>query len=274
MSFHDLQLALRDVLPAAWIDALRFRWHQWKFATNNQAFRQAHPDIAFPPDYFVYETYRLDYRDYWEDGCATAQELIQLFQRYGLSKEAVTLLDWGCGPGRVLRHLADFLPAGSFVVGADYNPTYVAWCQDNLPHVVALEHGIDPPLPLQDETCDGVFGLSILTHLHAEKQQQWLRELNRIAKPGGIAILTTQGTRFREKLSRSEKEKFDRGELVVREKGREGHRVFASFQPKGWMEQQATKAGWSVAGWISGGTPESVHGDQDTWILIRSNAPA
>lgn len=274
MNVHDIQLALRAVVPATWVDGCRFHWHRLKFKQRNRAFQQAHPNIQFPPDYFMYETYRLDYRDYWEDGRATANELVELFKQYGLSEGPVTLLDWGCGPGRVLRHLTDFLPTGSVAIGADYNPTYVAWCQENLPHIIALEHGIDPPLPLQAASCDGVFGLSILTHLHAEKQQQWLRELYRITKPGGLAILTTHGVRFRHKLSRSEQAIFDRGELVVREQGREGHRVFASFQPKTWMETELLKAGWKLAGWISGGSTHSIHGDQDTWVLSRSNEPA
>jgi len=58
--------------------------------------------------------------------------------------------------------------------------------------------------------------------------------LDRLARPGGILLLTTQGDAFREKLSDAERVRFDADELVVRHSGKEGHRVFAAFQPSRW----------------------------------------
>lgn len=274
MGLLDVKYALRAVLPAAWLDRVRFRWHQWKFGSVNRRFKQAHPDVAWPPDYFVYETYRLNYAEYWADGHTTAGEIISLFKKHGWSTGPVTILDWGCGPGRVLRHLATLLPEESLILGADYNPQYVAWCRANLDGITAVEHPLAPPLPLHDAVCDAVFGLSILTHLDASSQQSWLCELYRITKPGGLVLLTTHGVRFRDKLSAAEQVCFDQGKLVVREQGKEGHRIFASFQPKVWMEAQVAQAGWSVVDWIAGGSPSSIHGEQDTWVLRRPLEPA
>lgn len=257
-------------LPASWVDQVRFRMHQFRFRRANQAFAQAHADVVFPPDYYLYETYRLQYSDYWLDGRQTAEEIVSLWQTYGLAAGPVTVVDWGCGPGRVLRHLPELLPQDSLVVGTDYNAAYVNWCRDNLPEVTVLHQSITPPLPLQSGSCDAVFGLSILTHLSEEQHKAWLAELQRILKPDGLIVLTTHGSSCAYKLTSAERESFDSGKLVVRAAGREGHRVFAAFQPQNWMRSLATDTGLAVAGFIPGASPKSIHGEQDTWIFKRA----
>ena len=80
-----------------------------------------------------------------------------------------------------------------------------------------------------------IYGISIFTHLSAEKHYEWFDELLRVLGPQGIMFLTTQGDNFRVKLSKKEKIKYDSGELVVRGSVKEGHRTFSTFQPKQFM---------------------------------------
>lgn len=50
-----------------------------------------------------------------------------------------------------------------------------------------------PPLPYEDESFDAVFGLSVMTHLRRTCQLQWLREIKRVLRPGGVFLATIHG---------------------------------------------------------------------------------
>ena len=49
-------------------------------------------------------------------------------------------------------------------------------------------------------------------------------------------LVTTQGDNFREKLTESEMNEYDRGVLVVRGKVKEGHRTYSAFHPVAFMK--------------------------------------
>ena len=48
-------------------------------------------------------------------------------------------------------------------------------------------------------------------------------------------LITTQGDIYKDKLTDSEREVFNSGNLVVRGKVKEGHRTYSAFQPKTFM---------------------------------------
>ncbi|MGH9905206.1 MAG: class I SAM-dependent methyltransferase [Pyrinomonadaceae bacterium] len=50
-----------------------------------------------------------------------------------------------------------------------------------------------PPLPYPDECFDGVYAFSVLTHIHPKQHHSWYKEIFRVLKPQGLALLTTQG---------------------------------------------------------------------------------
>lgn len=99
-----------------------------------------------------------------------------------------TLLDWGCGAGRLLRLMVD-TPAR--LIGVEIDRASIDWMRDHLPRVEGVL--VDRPvLPLGDATVDVVTGLSVLTHI-ADDWAEWLLEIRRVLRPGGIAILTFIG---------------------------------------------------------------------------------
>lgn len=102
-----------------------------------------------------------------------------------------TLLDWGCGAGRVTKHLIDRLPQAK-VYGADIDGEAVQWAAAHLGGDFTVCR-IDPPLPYRDGQFDAVVSLSVFTHLTWKYQKAWLRELRRIVRPGGIVAATTHG---------------------------------------------------------------------------------
>jgi SAM-dependent methyltransferase len=102
-----------------------------------------------------------------------------------------SILDWGCGCGRLTRHL---IPEGnSTVTGADIDLDNIEWCRENLKFASFQHVGLQPPMPFADAQFDLVLGISVLTHLAEEDQFRWLSEVQRITKPGGLALLSIRG---------------------------------------------------------------------------------
>jgi SAM-dependent methyltransferase len=108
------------------------------------------------------------------------------------SFEGKTVLDFGCGAGRTLRH---FLPEAETAEfwGCDIDGESVAWLDENLsPPLHVFENGPEPPLDLPSEKFDLIFAVSVFTHL-VESWSSWLLELRRVLKPGGTLVATFMG---------------------------------------------------------------------------------
>lgn len=103
-------------------------------------------------------------------------------------KSCERILDWGCGAGRLTRHLARTLDGE--IHGADIDADNIAWARENIPGVTFSAIGLDPPLPYPDEYFDAAIGMSVYTHLSEEDQYRWLEEHRRILKPGGLLLMT------------------------------------------------------------------------------------
>lgn len=147
------------------------------------------------------------------------------------------ILDWGCGPGRIIRHLPEFLGDSCTFFGTDYNAGSIQWCTENLQNINFNLNGIEAKLPYPDNFFDFIYGLSVFTHLSEENHYSWRKELFRILKHDGILFITTQGDNFKIKLTPKELYKFEKGELVVRGNVKEGHRTYSAFQSDVFMKQ-------------------------------------
>ncbi|MBA4186974.1 MAG: hypothetical protein C0467_03050 [Planctomycetaceae bacterium] len=106
-------------------------------------------------------------------------------------RDCQRILDWGCGCGRVARYFAT-VPGVDFH-GGDIDPDNVSWCHDNLKFGTFHHLPLHPPTRLAEGSFDLVYGISVFTHLRENVQFSWLQELNRILKPGGIALATIHG---------------------------------------------------------------------------------
>ncbi len=250
-------------------DSLKYRVQGARMRGANRAFFRAHPGVAVPPPYLVYESYALDYRAYYYDGLDTARFMLATMGRHK-EMRGVSLLDWGCGPARVVRHLPELLAGRDCrVSGSDYNPESVAWCRANIPGVAFSLNGSEPPLAYTDGTHDAIYGISVLTHLSPQQHQAWMGEIFRVLKPDGIALLSTHGAEFRFNLMPWEKRVFDNGDLVTRGNAKEGHRTYTSFQPAPFMHRLARAAGFEILEHREGG-PRSQEFTQDLWIFKKS----
>lgn len=110
-----------------------------------------------------------------------------------------TILDFGCGAGRMVRWLKPEAERG-VVWGCDIQGEDIQWLQRHLsPPFRFFTSTTLPTLPF----ADGYFGLvyagSVFTHI-SDLAQAWLLELRRIIKPGGVAYLTIHDRETAERM--------------------------------------------------------------------------
>lgn len=133
-------------------------------------------------------------------GLVDIESILRLYHQHqivaqpgsGSRNGAPRLLDFGCGCGRLLRFL---LGHGDLLElhGSDVNPDHVEWCRKFLPGITFVRNAPRPPLPHEPNFFDGIWSLSVFTHLDEDAGAAWRRELARVLAPGGILIATTHG---------------------------------------------------------------------------------
>lgn len=123
-------------------------------------------------------------------GATWHARLEKLIRRYlgRESRELERILDWGVGCGRIARH---FLERGQTnLYGADIDQVNIDWLHANFGWRDAQRIDFDPPMPYPDNNFDVIYAHSVFTHLTYASHVQWLGELRRVLKPGGMAFLT------------------------------------------------------------------------------------
>lgn len=108
----------------------------------------------------------------------------------GLS-DPLSVLDFGCGYGRVLRHLLTFLPEAE-IVASDVDTARVEFCEKafGAAGVVAAR---DPQEASFDRSFDLIWAGSCVTHLDAERFRSAFELLARSLGEQGIAVVTLHG---------------------------------------------------------------------------------
>lgn len=260
-------LLLRGVGLGGVADSLRFQLAKLVNRKKNKNFQLSHANFSFPPDYYIYETYTLNYQDYFEDGLEIAKNIRAAAAPFlDFNNGSKAILDWGCGPGRVIRHLPTVLGSAHNYFGSDYNIKYVDWCNNNLKEISFFKNELLPPMKPIENTFDLIYGFSILTHLSKDAHFEWMKEFMRLLKPGGLLLLTTQGDACIFKLTSSENEKYQAGKFVERHFATEGHRMYSAFHPKAFIEKLA--GDFQVVKFIAG-KPNGDFGIQDGWLFQK-----
>ena len=123
------------------------------------------------------------YDSYLEAGEQGAACIRSALERFGLAIEDFgSVLDFGCGCGRVTRHWGD-LPGG--VHGCDYNPLLVDWCAEHsgfaTSSAMGSSHRCPTPTP-RSTSCTPSRSSPTST---SRPELPWMRELTRVVRPGG-----------------------------------------------------------------------------------------
>lgn len=246
-------------------DYIRYRQQKRQNAAKNRVFLNLHPNVKLPPDYLMYESFQLDYERYYEGGRKSAEWILGHIARH-TDFEGKRILDWGCGPARILRHLPELTQHKAEYYGTDYNEASIAWNRNNLPGIHFSQNQLSPPLPLPANHFNIIYAISIFTHLSEKMHFAWLEELLRVSQSGAVLALTFQGDAFLPKLTPTETADYKQGKLVVRGQVKEGHRIFSAFHPPVWMQRFFQKV--DILEHIAGDTTNG-KAEQDVWIIRK-----
>ena len=127
------------------------------------------------------------------EGFTTFTKLDQALRRIlgrGLG-EFDHILDWGCGSGRVTRYFSGLQNVK--LTGADIDVDNLNWCKRELGFGEFILIPLHPPTDLRLSSFDLLIGISVFSHLKEADQIEWLYELNRIARPGAVLLMSVLG---------------------------------------------------------------------------------
>jgi ubiquinone/menaquinone biosynthesis C-methylase UbiE len=247
------------------IDKSRYYIQYFQQKGKINAFKAAHPDLVLPEPFMIYETFRLDYKRYLESGKADAIQIYEEVKPF-ISLENKAVLDWGCGPGRIIRHFPNIIPSAEFYA-SDYNKEYITWCQQNLKDINFKANQLSPPIPFPSNSIDFAYAISIFTHLSEQKHFDWINEMHRLIKPGGIFYFTAHGDITRKNLLENELAQYDKGELVERGNVKEGNRMFTAYHPSAFIHTLLSGKFKIVK--HRKGVAKSWGLEQDVWIVQK-----
>lgn len=259
---------LRKIRLLYFADFFSFLLNKRKNKSRNLKFKKDNPNVPLPPDYLIYESFQIDYNKYYTDSIETAKWLSKHFNNYiDLQQGGFKILDWGCGPGRIIRHLPNIIGLQNEYLGTDYNEKTIEWCKSNLANITFNLNTLEAKLPYEGESIDVIYGISIFTHLSEELQFQWIKELTRILKPNGVLFLTTQGDAFKVKLTDKELKIYNTGKVVIRGNVKEGHRTYSAFHPKPFVKKLFKHL--KILEHIENQNIKNQNPQQDIWILSK-----
>jgi SAM-dependent methyltransferase len=253
------------------MDRLHFQLSAARYRIGNRRFRRQQPGFTLPPDRLLHETYRLDYAAYAGDGRDTANELLDRCRSH-LPDVPWDILEWGCGVGRITRHLPG-LPEVRSVTGADINADMIRWNRENLPGIDFRQIGQEPPTPFPTGAFHLIIGISVLTHVPGDGQSAWLDELHRILHPDGVLLLTTQGKAFKRKLTTAEQRMLERDGVLTRDYPVRGHRMMSTFHDPAHFRLTLSQR-FGVVAFRDGDSDPQAAGGQDLWLLRKSVEPS
>ncbi|MBB5517557.1 class I SAM-dependent methyltransferase [Amphiplicatus metriothermophilus] len=233
------------VLPV--LEAARFLRAAALSACENRAYLKAHPGFAPPPLWWMHDMYsHASYARYMASGKATAVQIVRRIDAHCPAPRP-RVADWGCGLGRVIRHL----PERYDRTGFDYNRAAIDWCKAHIRGATFRRNAAAPPLPAEDGAFDALYALSVFTHLSEAGHRAWIAEVARVLAPGGIFLGAFHMTPRAGQLLPGERARFEAGELVVRGRVKEGRRIFTAIHPERYLRERLL-AGFDI---LEGPTP-------------------
>ncbi len=271
--------AVRPHLPRPVIDAVAVGYREymrarcWYEGVSERPLRKSLGGGAVPPPFLRYRV----------DGSIRLGHFLGVGERVVADMEAALatigrdlgsfrdVLDFGCGCGRVLRFLRGRVAPGARLHGTDIDRDAVRWCEAHLPYGTFSANGGLPPLDAPDGAFDFVYAISVFTHLDADRQRAWARELERVTRPGGVVLLTVHGPACAERFGAEGRERLgDGGFLFAPTDSIRG--FFPDWYQASYQTPEHARATFGASFEVLGQIPGGVGGYQDVVLLGKGGA--
>jgi SAM-dependent methyltransferase len=255
---EKLYFNLRTATPSVLLNEVRIR------LTRREG-------LPVPPGKLIYDVIACRWADvYLRSGRLVTDQLLSTLKAVDFVPErGHRVLDFGCGCGRITRYLIEQTEAE--IHGTDYNPDLVSWCSQNLVRASFSRNRLEPPLRAPDAAFDLVVARSVFTHLTEDVQQSWLKEMARVIRSGGLFYFTMHGPLLAARLSPTQRERFDAGELVVTYRDFQGANLCSSYAGPDYVRRHLIREFELIR--YEPGVPQP-HLQQDAYVLRRIDAGA
>jgi cyclopropane fatty-acyl-phospholipid synthase-like methyltransferase len=132
-------------------------------------------------------------RDFIRIGRGCAEKVIERLEGTGAHlRTGSRVLDFGCGCDRTIAWLMERFPDVEFH-GVDVDSEAIEWCARHFRTGQFLATQESPPLPFPEGYFDVIYCISVFTHLNEKMQDEWIAELRRILRAGGVLVFTVHG---------------------------------------------------------------------------------
>lgn len=235
-----------------------------KQANNN--LKKAYPTFLLPPDTLLYETSNLNFASYFLSGQEAAAE-IHSFCTLFHPGPVQSILDWGCGTGRVTRHLPAYFPETS-ITGIDANPICIDWLQNNIPSINWVSGSYQIENNHLPGRYDVLIALSVLTHLPAADQPIWMKQLHSQIETNGLMWMSTHGAHYYHQLTPKQYQQLLEKGIITLGNPQGGSRGMRTYHTYEGMQQLIQKD-WELILYYNGAKFPGILGGQDAWLLKK-----
>ena len=176
-------------------------------------------------------------------------------------EDFVSVLDFGVGCGRVLVPLWQRWGGEIVFHGCDIDEAAVAWLRAHYPALPVAVNQFRPPLPYAADSFDLLYSVSVFSHLDEQGQLDWLTEVRRVLRPGGVAMLTVHGeSAFR---------RFASGEAVGAIRSAPSRLAAESLDERGFVYEEAEWSRWNALRFIGDGSGWGLAFHSDEYLRSR-----
>ncbi|HJY63250.1 MAG TPA: class I SAM-dependent methyltransferase [Ignavibacteria bacterium] len=114
-----------------------------------------------------------------------AHMLLELAEKYLGKLDKINVIDIGSGVGLVDKYIAPYFKS---LTGIDVEGGVIDKASENNSGITYLLYD-GKRLPFDDNTFDLAFAINVIHHVPVEKWQNFVNEMQRVIKPGGLAVI-------------------------------------------------------------------------------------